>query len=152
MVLTLGVTQMSFLVQSQPRELSETDYREREVIKMILDDAQHRENKDIVIGNTAVHQHNSLSYRYWIMANYFPSWRGHVNGISLGRTDSAPKLAKMNFNADYVITVENYQAKYPPNNVVAPEANSILQNQYGMVYMPLPFDIPGGCTIRILRK
>ena len=153
MVLTLGITQMSLLVQSQSRELSETDYREREVIKMILDDAQHRGNKDIVIGNTAIHQHNSLSYKYWIMANYFPSWRGHMDVIGgLGRTDSASILAKMNVNADYVITVENCQKKYPPNNVVAPEANSILQNQYGMVYMPLSFDIPGGCTIRILRK
>ena len=152
MILTLGVTQMSFLVQSQSGELSKIDYREREVIKMILDDAQHRGKKDIVIGNTAIHQHNSLSYKYWIMANYFPSWRGHVNGVTLGRTDSAAKLAKMNFNADYVITVENYQAKYPPNNVVAPEANSILQSRYGMVYMPLSFDIPGGLTIKILAK
>ena len=119
---------------------------------MILEDAQYRGKREIIIGNTAIHQHNYLSYQYWILANYFPGWRGHVSGINLGRTDSAANLAKMNVNADYVITVENFQKKYPPNNVVAPEANSILQNQYGMVYMPLSFDIPGGCTIRILRK
>jgi len=152
MIFTLGITQMGFLVQSQSKELSETDYREREVVKMILDDAQHRGKKDIVIGNTAVHQHNSLSYKYWVLGNYFPRWRGHVNGATFGRTNSASKLAKMNANADYVITVENYQTKYPPNNVVAPEANSILQKQYGMVYMPFSFDIPGGCTIKILAK
>ena len=58
----------------------------------------------------------------------------------------------MNVNTDYVITVENYQAKYPPNNVVAPEANKILQNLYGMVYMPLSFDVPGGVKIRILKN
>ena len=152
MILTLGVTQINYLVKSQPSEFSTIDYREREVVKMILDDAQHRGKKDIVIGNTAVHQHNSLSYKYWVLGNYFPRWRGHVNGATFGRTNSASKLAKMNANADYVITVENYKAKYPPNNVVAPEANSILQNHYGMVYMPKTFKVPGGVNIKILAK
>jgi len=152
MILTLGVTQMNYLVKYQSNEFSTIDYREREVIRMILEDAQFRGKKDIVIGNTAIHQHNSLSYKYWILGNYFPRWRGHVNGATFGRTNSASKLAKMNANADYVITAENYQANYPPNNVVAPEANIILQNLYGMVYMPLSFDIPEGVKIRILKK
>ena len=151
-ILTLAVTQMNYLFKSQYKEFSVTDYREREVIKMILDDAQYSGKKDIIIGNTAIHQHNYLSYQYWIAGNYFPRWRGHVHGINLGRTNSATKLAKMNANADYVIIAENYKAKYPPNNVVAPEANIILQNLYGMVYMPLSFDIPGRVKIRILRN
>ena len=152
MILALGVTQVNYLIKPKIKEFSAMDYREREVIKMILDDAEYRGKKDIVIGNTAIHQHNSLSYKYWIMGNYFPRWRGHVNGVTLGRTNSAAELAKMNVNADYVITVENYKAKYPPNNVVAPEANSILQNHYGMVYMHKTFKVPDGVNIKILAK
>ena len=124
-ILTLGITQMNFLVKNQPKEFSAIDYREREVIKMILEDAQYRGKREIVIGNTAIHQHNYLSYQYWILGNYFPRWRGHVHGITLDRTNLAAKLAKMNAHADYVITAENYQAKYTPNNVVATEANRI---------------------------
>jgi len=151
-ILTLGITQTQFLVKSKFSDFSKIDYREREVIRMILEDAQYRGKQDIVIGNTAIHQHNYLSYQYWIAGNYFPRWRGHVHGITLGRTNSATKLAKMNANADYVITAENYQAKYPPNNIVAPEANRILQNHYTMVYMPLSFEVPEGVKIRILRN
>lgn len=152
MILTLGSTQASFLIKPQSKEFPEIDYREREVIQMILDDAQYRGKKDIIIGNTATHQHNYLSYKYWVLGNYFPRWRGHVHGVSIGRTNSAAKLAEMNASADYVITVENYQVKYPPNNVVAPEANRILESRYGMAYMPLSFDVPGGVTIRILKR
>ena len=119
---------------------------------MILDDAQKKGKKDIVIGNTAIHQHNYLSYKYWVLGNYFPSWLGHVNGVAIGRTNSATKLAKMNASADYVITAENYKAHWHPNNVVAPIANEILQNVNGMVYMPKTFEVPGGVTIRILAK
>jgi len=152
MILALAGSQAYYLNLFSNKDLSSIDFQEREVLQMILDDAKNHGKKDIVIGNTAIHQHNSLSYNYWILGSYFPYWRGHVKGASIDRTDSSEELAKMNSQADYVITVENYQKKYPPNNIVAPEANSILQNQYGMVYMPLSFDIPGNCTIRILRK
>ena len=46
-ILTLGITQMKFLFKPQPQELSKIDYREREVIKMILEDAQFRGKSDI---------------------------------------------------------------------------------------------------------
>ena len=99
------------------------------------------------------HTHDWLFlHQYWVMANYFPRWRGHVDVVNFGRTNSASELAKMNTNADYVITAENYKAKYPPNNIVAPDANRILENVYGMVYMPLSFDIPEGVKIRILKN
>ena len=51
MILTLGTTQASFLIKPQSKEFPEIDYREREVIQMILDDAQYRGKKDIIIGN-----------------------------------------------------------------------------------------------------
>ena len=152
MILALWVTQANYLFKPQMKDLSAIDHREREVIRMILDDAQKKGKKDILIGNTAIHQHNYLSYKYWILGNHFPSWLGHVNGVAIGRTNSATKLAKMNASADYVITAENYKANWHPNNVVAPIANEILQNVNGMVYMPKTFEVPGGVTIRILAK
>ena len=152
MILALWMTQANYLIKPTIKESSAIDYREREVIRMILDDAQNKGKKDIVIGSTAIHQHNSLSYKYWILGNYFPFWRNHVQAASIGRTDSAKKLAKMNAKADYVITVENYKANWHPNNIAAPIANEILQNVNDMVYMPKPFKVPGGVTIRILAK
>ena len=151
-ILTLGATQARYLSKPKSVELTAIDYREREVIKMILDDAQHSEKKDILIGNTCIHQHNSLSYRYWILGNYFPRWRDHVKGVPIERTNSSEKLAKMNSKADYVITAENYKANWHPNNIAAPEANRILQDHYDMVYMPTSFNIPKGVKIRILKN
>ena len=58
----------------------------------------------------------------------------------------------MNWEADYVITAENYEENQFPNNVVAHEANEILKNFNDMVYMPLAFQIPEGVTIRVLSK
>ena len=152
MLLTLAGTQAHYLIISPSNEITEIDFREREVLQMILNDAEISEKKNIVIGNTPIHQHNSLSYSYWILSNYYPLWRGHVTGAAIGRTNSAGALAKMNAKADYVITAENYQAHWHPNNVVAPEANKILQNLYSMNYMPRSFDVPGGVTIRILKN
>ncbi len=152
MILALAGTQAHYLIISPSKEISGIDFREREVLQMILNDAETNKMKDIVIGNTPIHQHNSLSYKYWVLGNYFPRWRGHVKGATIGRTNSPEALAKMNANADYVITAENYQANWHPNNVVAPKSNSILQNLYGMVYMPRSFDVPGGVTIKILKK
>ena len=152
MILALAGTQAHYLVLSPSKNVAGIDFREREVLQMILNDAEVNGMKDIVIGNTPIHQHNSLSYKYWILGNYFPRWRDHVNGVTIGRTNSAEVLAKMNSNADYVITAENYQADWHPNNVVAPEANKILQNLYNMKYMPRSFDVPGGVKIKILKN
>jgi hypothetical protein len=152
MILALAGTQAHYLVLSPSKNVADIDFREREVLQMILNDAEVNGMKDIVIGNTPIHQHNSLSYKYWILGNYFPRWRDHVNGVTIGRTNSAEVLAKMNSNADYVITAENYQADWHPNNVVAPEANKILQNLYNMKYMPRSFDVPGGVKIKILKN
>jgi len=152
MIMALVISQAHYLNLFSSKDLASIDFHERKVLKMILDDAQHKGKKDIVIGNTAIHQHNSLSYNYWILANYFPRWRGHVKGALIDRTDSSEKLAKMNSKADYVITAENYQGNWHPNNIIAPEANKKLQNQYDMVYMPQNFDVPGEVKIRILKK
>ena len=152
MILALAGTQAHYLVLSPSKEVAGVDFREREVLQMILNDAEINGMKDIVIGNTPIHQHNSLSYKYWILGNYFPRWRDHVEGATIGRTNSAEVLAKMNAEADYVITAENYQANWHPNNVVAPNANIILQNLYGMAYMPRSFDVPGGVKIKVLKN
>jgi len=152
MILALGVTQANYLLKTKIEEVSAIDYREREVLSMILNDAQYKKKKDIVIGNTAIHQHNASSYQYWIAGNYFPRWRNHVKIASIGRTNSAKKLAEMNAKADYVITVENYKANWHPNNVVAPLANKILQSSNDMIYMPKNFKVPGDVTIRVLTK
>jgi hypothetical protein len=152
MILALAGTQANYLVLSPSKEIADIDFREREVLQIILDDANLYKNKKIIIGNTSIHQHNYLSYKYWILANYFPNWRGRVEGVNIGRTNSAETLAKMNAKADYVITAENYQAHWHPNNIVAPEANKVLQNRYSMDYMPRSFDVPGEVTIRILKN
>jgi hypothetical protein len=152
MILALAGTQANYLILSPSKEIVDIDFQEREVLQMILDDANLFKNKNIIIGNTSIHQHNYLSYKYWILANHFPSWRGRMEGVNIGRTNSAEALAKMNAKADYVITAENYQAHWHPNNIVAPEANKILQNLYGMEYMPRSFDVPGEVTIRILKN
>jgi 4-amino-4-deoxy-L-arabinose transferase-like glycosyltransferase len=152
MILSLAGTQANYLILSPSKEVADIDFREREVLQMILDDAEINGMKNIVIGNTPIHQHNSLSYKYWILGNYFPRWHDRVNGATIGRTNSAEALAKMNSEADYVITAENYQANWHPNNVVAPKANSILKNLYGMIYMPRSFDVPEGVKIKILKN
>ena len=58
-----------------------------------------------------------------------------MEGVPIGRTDSAEELAKMNSGANYVITLENYQADWHPNNKVAPAANDLLMEHYEMVYV-----------------
>lgn len=127
------------------------DYREREVLQMIFKDAEERGKKTIRIGNTSIHQHNCLSYQYWTLANYFPNWRGKVELTPIGRTQSAEELATMNRVADYVISLKNYHADWHPNNVVAPQADQILQKKYGMKPLPRVFELPDGVLLQILR-
>jgi len=126
------------------------DYREREVLQMIFKDAEERGKRTIRIGNTSIHQHNCLSYQYWTLANYFPDWRGKVELASIGRTHSPEELAKMNRTSDYVISLEGYQANWIPNNVVAPQADQILQKKYGMRPLPGVFELPDGVRLQIL--
>ena len=126
------------------------DYREREVLQMIFRDAEEKGKKTIRIGNTSIHQHNCLSYQYWTLANYFPNWRGKVELTSIGRTQSPEELASMNRVADYVISLKNYHADWHPNNVVAPKADQILQEKYGMRPLPREFELPDGVRLQIL--
>ena len=149
LLIAFGATQLKILIKSNGIQ----DYREREVLRMILSDADLRGLHTISLGNTGIHQHNSLSYQYWTLANYFPKWTGRVNLASIGRTNSADDLAKMNKNADYVVMLENYNnANWHPNNVVAPEANKILQDLYGMKTLPGYYDLPDGTTVKILVR
>jgi hypothetical protein len=148
LLFALGGTQLKVLISSEPVN----DYRERDVINMILADAETRGLHSINLGSTPIHQHNCLSYQYWTLANYFPRWTNRVNLVPIGRTSSAEELAKMNKSADYVITLENYHADWHPNNVVAPEANKILQESYGMRPLSGRFDLPDGTTVKILAR
>lgn len=152
MIVALAGSQAYYLISSPSKEIADIDFREREALQMILEDADRYGKKKIKIGNTPIHQHNSLSYQYWILANYFPNWKDRVEVVNIGRADSAEDLARMNAKADYVITAENYFANWHPNNVVAPEANKKLQNEYDMVYMPKTFEVPGKVKIRILKN
>jgi hypothetical protein len=140
-------TEVKLLVQGEL-----VDYREREVLKLILSDAELRGLNTVILGNTSIHQHNSLSYQYWTLANYFPRWTNRVKLASIGRTTSAEELASMNINADYVITLKNYNADWHPNNIVAPEANKILQDKFFMKPLPVKFELPDGAFVEILAK
>jgi len=144
--------QGQLLLHAPSRSVIPGDYRERDAIKIILSDADRRGLGDILLGNTAIHQHNSLSYQYWVLANQFPHWRGRVGGVSIGRTDSAEELARMNAKADYVIALDGYKENTHPNNRVAPEANHLLQARYGMKALPESLSLPDGTVLRILAK
>jgi hypothetical protein len=152
LMLAFSMLQFNYLVRA-PFPVSEfQNSREREVLSFILDDAEKRGLTHISIGNTAIHQHNSTSYQFWVLANYFPLWRGKVDGTALGRTDSADELAAMNKDADYVIVLENYKADWHPNNLVAPAANRLLENRYGMTLLGVRWLLPDGVTLRVLTK
>lgn len=146
------VQQFNYLVRSPGTNHEFQDFREREVIGLILDDAEKRGLTHLTLGNAAIHQHNSLSYQYWILANYFPRWRGKVRGVALGRTDSPEELAKMNKDADYVIVLEHYQADWHPNNRAAPAANKLLEERYGMKPLAASLALPDGVTLKILAR
>jgi hypothetical protein len=152
LVLALGYAQAKFLIGAPRMSSSNGDFRERDVLKVIFADAENRGLNTVKVGNTAIHQHNSLSYQYWTLANYFPHWRGRVEGVPIGRTDSAKELAKMNSGANYVITLENYHADWHPNNKVAPAANDLLMEHYGMKALPVQFALPDGTTLKILVR
>jgi hypothetical protein len=126
--------------------------REREVLSMILADADRRGLGEVVLGNTAIHQHNSLSYQYWTLANFFPRWTNKIKLVAIGRTNSPEELAKMNSGADYVIVLDGYNADWHPNNVVAPEANKILREKYHMKMLPYEFNLPDGVVVRVLTR
>lgn len=146
------IQQFSYLVRSPSADSEFQDFREREAIALILDDAEKRGLTHLTLGNTAIYQHNSLSYQYWILANYFPRWRGKVKGVALGRTDSPEELAKMNMDADYVIVLEHYQADSHPNNRAAPAANKLLEERYGMRPLAASLALPGGVALKILAR
>lgn len=147
LMIVFASAQFRILIKSNGMQ----DFREREVLRMILSDADSRGLSNITLGNTAIHQHNSLSYQYWTLANYFPKWTKRVNLVAIGRTDSAPELAQMNKDASYVITLENYNdGNWHPNNIVAPEANRILQDRYGMRFLPDSFYLPDGTIAKVL--
>ncbi|MDG1143568.1 MAG: hypothetical protein P8N92_02820, partial [Burkholderiales bacterium] len=152
LVLTLGYTQTRFLIGSPPMTSGNNDFREREVLRVIFADAEKQGLNAIKLGNTSIHQHNSLSYQYWTLVNYFPRWRGRLTGVPIGRTGAPETLAKMNSSADYVITLENYQAKWHPNNRAAPAANRLLVEHYGMRALPVQFALPDGTTLKILAR
>jgi len=152
LVLTLGFTQARFLIGSPLMSGGNNDFREREVLKVIFTDAEKKGRNIIALGNTSIHQHNSLSYQYWTLANYFPRWRGRVKGVPIGRTEIPEELAKMNSHADYVITLENYKADWHPNNRAAPAANRLLVEYYGMRALPAQFALPDGTTLKVLAR
>jgi 4-amino-4-deoxy-L-arabinose transferase-like glycosyltransferase len=147
----LAVEQSHYLFRSPTRDSRPVDFREREALRMILDDAEWRGLAYIKLGNTCIHQHNSLSYKYWILANSFPAWRGRTELAAIGRAGSAKQLAAMNADCDYVITLDNYQEVTHPNNRFAPEANEILRS-YGMQLLGQPLDLPDGTILKILRN
>jgi hypothetical protein len=152
LILTLGYTQARFLIGAPSMTGGNNDFREREVLRVIFADAQKQGLNTIKLGNTSIHQHNSLSYQYWTLANYFPRWRGRLMGVPIGRTEVPGELAKMNSSADYVITLGNYQAEWHPNNRAAPAANRLLVEHYGMRALPVQFDLPDGTTLTILAR
>jgi hypothetical protein len=147
----LAVEQSHHLFRSSRGDSLPIDFREREVLRMILDDAERRGLPRIKLGNTCIHQHNSLSYQYWILDNSFPAWRGRTELAAIGRAGSAKELAAMNADCDYVITLDNYQEVTHPNNRFAPEANEILRS-YGMELLGQPLDLPDGTILEILRN
>lgn len=128
------------------------DSSEREVLSVILADAEKRGLNEVTLGNTAIHQHNSLSYQYWTLANYFPKWTNRVKLAAIGRTNSADDLASMNGGADYVIVLDGYHADWHPNNVVAPAANKILMEKFHMKMLPYEFNLPDGVTVKVLAR
>lgn len=152
LALTLGYAQGKFLIGAPLPSEGSKNFLERDVLKVIFADAERRGLKTVKLGNTAIHQHNSLSYQFWTLANYFPRWRGHLEGVPIGRTDSSEELAKMNSGADYVITLENYHANWHPNNKAAPAANDLLKEHYGMKALPAQFELPDGTTLKILTR
>jgi len=151
-LLGLALVQSKYLFTSPTADGRIVDYRERESIKNILIDADARRLARVKLGNTCIHQHNSLSYKYWILFSYFPRWQGLVDLASIGRTNSAEKLAKMNGDSDYVVTLDKYQADWHPNNKAAPLANQILRKSYGMVPLPETMQLPDGTQLIILTK
>ena len=149
LISVFAVGQAHYLFRAQTHDSLPVYFREREAIQMILNDAEHRGLSRVKIGNTCIHRHNCLSYKYWILSNYFPNWRGRMDLAQIGRANSAEELAEMNANSDYVITLENYLEQTHPNNRFAPEANSILKI-YGMRQLGQPLDLPDGTTLNIL--
>jgi len=147
LIFAFARTEVKLLIQGEL-----LDYREREVLNLILSDAEVRGLNTVTLGNTSIHQHNSLSYQYWTLANYFPRWTNRVKVAAIGRTTSAEELARMNKNADYVITLKNYNGEWHPNNIVAPEANRILQDKFSMKPLPAKFDLPDGVFVEILAQ
>lgn len=145
----LAVEQSHYLFRSATKDSRPVDFREREALRMILDDAEQRGLPYIKLGNTCIHQHNSLSYQYWILANAFPAWRGRTELAAIGRAGSAKQLATMNADCDYVITLDHYQEVTHPNNRFAPEANEILRG-YGQQLLGQPLDLPDGTILKIL--
>jgi hypothetical protein len=131
---------------------SHKDFRERDVIQVILADADKRGLSEITLGNTAIHQHNSLSYQYWTLMNEFPRWTNRVNLVAIGRTDSADQLADMNKTADYVIALERFRADSHPNNKVAAKANDILKAKYSMEFLPYELSLPDGAVAKVLSR
>jgi hypothetical protein len=146
---SLAAGQSRHLFRSPAQDSLPADFREREAIQMILDDAEQRELPRIKVGNTCIHQHNCLSYKYWVLSNYFLKWRGRFDLAVIGRAKSPEELAAMNKDSDYVITLENYRESTHPNNRFAPEANRLLKAQ-GMKLLGQPLDLPDGTTLHIL--
>ena len=126
------------------------DFREREAVAMILEDAQNQRLRRVTLGNTAIHRHNALSYEYWVLRNEFPRWRGRVDTLPRGWTDSPEELAKLNARADYVITLENQAPDAIPNNRAAPAANRLLEERYKMKPLAATLALPDGTTLKIL--
>lgn len=127
------------------------DFKERLVLQTILEDAEKRGLPSVEVGNLNIHQHNSLSYHYWILANYFPEWRGRFTTTSLGRAESAKQLAEMNRFSDYVITILDYPENTHPNNRLAPEAKEILKG-WGMQSLHRPIRLPDRTSVEVLMN
>jgi hypothetical protein len=150
LLLPMGSTQLQAVIRS-PQLLPSVDWREREALRAIFDDATRRGLSRVRLGSTGIHQHNALGYEYWVLANAFPVWRGRVDVAAIGRTESPAELARMNASADYVVTLENFDGSWHPNNRAAPEASRLLLRQ-GFRALKPSIALPDGSTLVILAK
>lgn len=138
----------------QPAPLDERlDWKVKETLAAILDDARHAGLSQVVVGSTPMHPfYTSENLLFYVLHGDFPEWKGRFQPAGLGITDKPEDLFSFVENCDYVVTIDGWQGlEHLPNNQAAPQVSQWLAAGRGGFRLFYEKPIPHESVLKVYR-